>query len=105
MQLDNKKCGEEVMVVDKTKMLVPVQADELEATRDSHSLAVHGISVGTTIGDVKDIFRRAKQVTIARRGGSAFLNYVSREECEEDFVSLEDAVVNGVSVVVMLDIM
>ena len=38
MQLDNKKCGQDMMVVDKTKMLIPVQADDLEQTRDGHSL-------------------------------------------------------------------
>jgi len=101
MQMDNKKCGEVMMVVDKTKTLVPVQAEELEATRDAHSLAVHGITAGTTEDHVKDVFPRARQVTIAKRGGSAFLNYATREECQDDFLTKEDAVVNGVSVVVM----
>ena len=101
MQLDNKKCGQDMMVVDKTKMLIPVQADDLEHTRDGHSLAVHGIADGTTEDHIKNVFPRAKQVTIARRGGSAFLNYVYRDDCEKDFITREDAEVKGVSVVVM----
>jgi len=100
-QMDNQQCVKETMVVDRTKMLVPVQVYELEDTRDSHSLAVHGIPAGTREEDIRAVFIRADQVTIAKRGGSAFLNYASREQCEEDFLALEDVVIRGASVVVM----
>ena len=87
--------------IDTTKLLVPFHEDDLEATRNIFSLAVHGIRCGTTESDIKTVFHKATRITIALRGGTAFLAYDSKYECEEDFINLDGVHINGVTVVVM----
>ena len=101
MQLDNKRCGQQLMVVDNTKMLVPVQEENLEHTRETNCLAIHGINDETSEEDLRTVFPRANRVNVAVRGGSAFLKYDKKEECIEDFIHGEDIEVRGVNVVVM----
>ena len=81
------------MVVDNTKMMVPVLAEELEETRDRSTLIVYGIPDGTIEEDIKTVFNRVEIVTIARRGGSAILKYCGRRKCEEDFLALGNVVI------------
>ena len=86
MQLDNKMSGQHLMVVDNNKMLVPVMEGDLEKTRETNCLAIHGINNETSEEDLRTVFPRANHVIVAVRGGSAFLKYEREKECIEDFI-------------------
>ena len=101
LYLHNKMIGQHRLVVDTTKMMVPVEINNLEDTRDDHCLAVHGLANDTTEDDLRAVFFKAKHVIVVQRGGSAFLNYDRKEECKEDFLSGEYTKVKDVRVVVM----
>ena len=58
--------------------------------RDTRTLAVHGIGPRVTHGDLQIEFPNASVVTIARRGGSAFIRYDRSEECKKDFLQSEN---------------
>jgi len=101
MDLNNKMCGNDLMMVENSKTLVPVQDDDLVHTREVDCLAIHGLLYRTSEEDLKTVFPRANHIIVAKRGGSAFLKYYRNEECIEDFLNSEHTEVNGVSVVVM----
>ena len=79
-------CGQHLMVVDNNKMLVPVLEGDLEKTRETNCLAIHGINNETSEEDLRTVFPRANHVIVAVRGGSAFLKYEREKECIEDFI-------------------
>ena len=89
------------VTVDLSKRLVPIVEADLEQSRELTSLAVHGISAGTSKRDLETAFPSALSVTIARRGGSAFLRFEEREETEREFRRSQRAVVGGWRVEVM----
>ena len=102
VDMNNKMCGKDLMIVDNSKTLVPVQDEDLVHTREIGCLAIHGLLYRTSEEDLKSVFPRANHIIVVKRGGSAFLKYYRNEECIEDFINSEHIEVNGVSVVVML---
>eukprot|EP00092_Neocalanus_flemingeri_P025448 GFUD01027590.1.p1 GENE.GFUD01027590.1~~GFUD01027590.1.p1 ORF type:complete len:790 (+),score=229.78 GFUD01027590.1:53-2422(+) len=90
------------VAVDQTRRLVPIAEADLEKTRELSSLAVHGISAGTSRRDLEKVFPGAVSITIARRGGSAFLRFGEREDgAEKEFLRAERTTVRGCRVEVM----
>jgi len=99
---DYRMIGSTTIFVNESKIFIPWKIEDLALTRDPYSLAVHGIASNKTSGyDLKKVFKNAKSVKIATRGGTAFLNYATRDDCENDFFLSEDVEINGVKVVVM----
>eukprot|EP00092_Neocalanus_flemingeri_P002784 GFUD01002981.1.p1 GENE.GFUD01002981.1~~GFUD01002981.1.p1 ORF type:complete len:779 (+),score=209.75 GFUD01002981.1:40-2376(+) len=89
------------VTVDQTRRMVPIVEATIEQTREVNSLAVHGISAVTNRRDLKKVFPGAVSVTIARRGGSAFLRFGEREEAEREFMRADGTTVRGCRVEVM----
>ena len=87
--------------VDATKKLVPIVEKDLERTRQSDWLAVHGLAARTTRRDLEDAFPGCVKVNIASRGGSAFLQFRDRREAEREFRMAENMYLRGDRVVVM----
>ena len=71
-------------MVNWTKKMVPMADDELGRSRQMICLAVHGISAGTSKRYLETAFPGSVSVTIARRGGTAFLQFRDREEAERE---------------------
>jgi len=87
--------------VDGTKKLVPILEKDLERTRQRDSLAVHGVTAGTTRRDIEEAFPGCVKVNIASRGGSAFLQYRDDKEAEKEFRMADNMYLRGGRVVVM----
>jgi len=87
--------------VDRSKKLVPIAEGELEMSRQWSCLAVHGVSPSTTVRDLQEAFPASVRITIASRGGSAFLQYKHMMEAEREFRLADRKSVRGHRVVVM----
>ena len=100
-QLDCSKYKGGKVVVNWNRKMVPMAEGDLDRSRQITCLAVHGISAGRSKRDLETVFPGSVSVTIARRGGTAFLQFRDREEAEREFRRADGVVVRGCRVVVM----
>jgi hypothetical protein len=100
-QLDCSKYKGGKVVVNWNRKMVPMAEGDLDRSRQITCLAVHGISAGTSKRDLETVFPGSVSVTIARRGGTAFLQFRDREEAEREVRGAEGLVMRGCGVVVM----
>ena len=100
-EVHGQRCEGHLMLSDGMTKLVPVSEDNLDETRETTSLAVHGIPWRTEDKDVLEAFPRAENCTVAKRGGTAFVNYANSVCCLEDFKGKGDLIIHGVAVSVL----
>ena len=100
-QLDCSKYKGGKVVVNWNRKMVPMAEGDLDRSRQITCLAVHGISAGTSKRDLETVFPGSVSVTIARRGGTAFLQFRDGEEAEREVRGAEGLVMRGCGVVVM----
>ena len=84
-QLDCSNYRGGKVVVNWNRKMVPMAEDGLDRSRQMTCLAVHGIRAGTSKMDLETAFPGFVSVTIARRGGTAFLQFRDREEARREF--------------------
>ena len=100
-QLDCSTYKDGEVRVDWSRKMVPLAREDLERSRQWSSLAVHGVSGGTSRRDLEEAFPGALNINIAKRGGSAFIQFRDTEEAEREFRRAEMLSVRGWRVVVM----
>ena len=100
-RLDGAICDGTRIHLNFNQKVVPVYEDELEDSRETATLAVHGVPYGWNAEDLLQDFPKAEIGNYRSKEGTVFLKYRYSNHAIQDFIRNDNIRIQGKQLIVM----